>query len=369
VGWAALHAIRRIGLARDGKSRSFRRVLKPRFSRCALDEPEEFREALHAWFSEHARDYPWRRTREPYPVLVSEVMLQQTQIATVLGKGYYQRFLERFPDIRTLAATDDTSLLKAWEGLGYYRRARMLRETARAVIERHGGIFPHDPDDLMALPGIGHYTAGALRAFAFGLPAVLVDGNVNRVLARLMDFPEAVDGSAGIRQIRTWAGSIADPERPRSYHAALMELGQTICRPGTPDCLECPVAGFCRSREPAGLPIKSPRTRVSDVDEHAVWLCGTDGMILLHQESGKRRTGLWKLPLREPDEVRGLPVITVECYPITRYRVTLRVHDAGKRKSRIRPRDGDVWVAADAWRALAIAAPFRRVLERLMTDF
>ncbi|RPJ32619.1 MAG: A/G-specific adenine glycosylase, partial [Verrucomicrobiaceae bacterium] len=120
-------------------------------------------------------------------------MLQQTQIATVLGKGYYTRFLAAFPDVETLAAADDAALLKAWEGLGYYRRARMLRETARAVIAEHGGRFPHELDALLKLPGIGRYTAGALRAFAFGLPAVLVDGNVSRVLSRLMDFSAAVD--------------------------------------------------------------------------------------------------------------------------------------------------------------------------------
>lgn len=360
---------RGIRLARGVKWRSFRGVPKPRFTRGVTDDPQGFRDTLHDWFSKHARDYPWRRTREPYRILVSEVMLQQTQIATVLGKDYYRRFLERFPDIRALAGADDASLLKAWEGLGYYRRARMLRETARAVIERHGGIFPREVDGLMALPGIGHYTAGALRAFAFGLPAVLVDGNVGRVLARLMDFSGPVDTSAGTRQIREWAGIMADPERPRTYHAALMELGQRICRPGAPDCHQCPVAKYCRSSEPAALPVKSRATRVTAVDEHAIWLRRADGSILLHQESGERRTGLWKLPLREPASVRHLPVIAMQTYPITRYRVTLRVHDATRAGSRIRPRAGDAWVAVDQLHALAIAAPFRKAIDRLLKDF
>ncbi|HSP41820.1 MAG TPA: A/G-specific adenine glycosylase [Luteolibacter sp.] len=344
-------------------------MLKPRFSCPATDDPGGFRDALHAWFSRHGRDYPWRRTRDPYAVLVSEVMLQQTQIATVLGKEYYTRFLESFPDVHALAVADDAILLKAWEGLGYYRRARMLRETARAVIERHNGEFPSDLVALMALPGIGRYTAGALRAFAFGLPAVLVDGNVSRVLARLMDYAEPVDSSAGSRKIWGWAEQIADTERPRPHHAAIMELGQTHCRPGAPDCLECPVARFCRSRQPAALPVKSRKATVTAIAEHAVWLRRADGRILLHHESGQRRTGLWKLPLRDPEQVAGLPLLAEQIYPITRYRVTLRVHDARHAKPRVAPRKGDAWIAPDDLAGLPLAAPFKRVLTRLIEDF
>jgi len=272
-------------------------VLKPRCNKSPTRDANGFRNALQAWFSRYGRDYPWRRTRDPYQVLVSEVMLQQTQIATVLGKGYYTRFLDVFPDVQTLAAADDAALLKAWEGLGYYRRARMLRETARAVAGNHDAVFPSELDALMALPGIGRYTAGALRAFAFGLPAVVVDGNVSRVLARVMDFSQPVDTTAGQRQIWNWAEMLADPKRPRSYHAALMELGQTLCRPGLPDCMNCPVAAYCRSRDPASLPVKSRKSTVTEVTEHAIWLRDGDGRILLHHESGSRRTGLWKLPL------------------------------------------------------------------------
>ncbi|RYD37330.1 MAG: A/G-specific adenine glycosylase, partial [Verrucomicrobiaceae bacterium] len=159
-------------------------MLKPGWKRDALEDQDAFREALAVWFSENGRDYPWRRTREPYAILVSEVMLQQTQIATVLGRGFYTRFLDSFPDAGSLARADDAAILKAWEGLGYYRRVRMLRETARAVITDHGGRFPDGIAQLMALPGVGRYTAGALRSFAFDLPAAVVDGNVSRVLSR-----------------------------------------------------------------------------------------------------------------------------------------------------------------------------------------
>lgn len=346
-----------------------RGVLKPRFEIRALVDPEGFRALLASWFAKHGKDYPWRRTREPYEILISEVMLQQTQIATVLGKGYYTGFLKTFPDVHALAAADDAALLKAWEGLGYYRRARMLRETARAVIERHGGKFPSDLEGLLGLPGIGRYTAGALRAFAFHVPAVLVDGNVARVLARLMACEEPVDGSSGQKQMWNWAEVLADPENPAVHHAALMELGQTLCRPGVPDCLACPVSRFCKTREPASLPVKARKTAATQVTEHALWLRDGKGRLLLHHESGKRRTGLWKLPVREAAELSRLPVIAEHRYSITRYRVTLKVHDGDRAKPQLRPVDGDVWLAVDEIPQLAMAAPFRRAVERLLEVF
>jgi A/G-specific adenine glycosylase len=334
-----------------------------------MDDRKTFRDALVRWFSKHGRDYPWRRTRDPYEILVSEVMLQQTQIATVLGKGYYTRFLEKFPDVVSLAAADDAALLKAWEGLGYYRRVRMLRETARAVIAEHAGVFPSEMRFLMKLPGVGRYTAGALRAFAFELPAVLVDGNVSRVLSRLMDSIEPVDQTSGIKRIWDWAEDLADPKRPRVYHAALMELGQTVCRPGVPDCLRCPVAGFCKARQPEFLPVKARKTAITAVDEHAVWLRDRKGRVLLHHEAGKRRTGLWKLPVREIAEIGGLPVIAEHRYTITRYKVSLHVHHGNAPGAVVRDAPGDCWKSPDEARSLAMAAPFRRVLERLLEDF
>lgn len=344
-------------------------VLKPRCETGALEGKKAFRDALVRWFSKNGKDYPWRRTEVAYEVLVSEVMLQQTQIATVLGKGYYSRFLGAFPDVAALAAAEDAALLKAWEGLGYYRRVRMLRETARAVIAEYGGAFPADADALMKLPGIGRYTAGALRAFAFGLPAVLVDGNVVRVLARVMDFGGPVDDAAGLKRIWEWAGDLADDKRPRPYHAALMELGQMVCRPGVPDCLQCPVARFCRSREPELLPLKGRKTVISAVDEHALWLSDSKGRLLLHHEGGKRRTGLWKLPVREAAEISHLPLLAEHRYAITRYKVTLRVHDGSGLEKSFQPQDGDSWREPDEVPALAMAAPFRRVVEQLLKDF
>ncbi len=343
-------------------------MLKPRMKSAALKDREGFRDALVAWFSLHGKDYPWRRTREPYAVLISEVMLQQTQITTVLNRGFYVRFLEMFPNVESLSMAEDERLLKAWEGLGYYRRVRLLRETARAVITEHGGKFPIDLVALMKLPGVGRYTAGALRAFAFDLPAAVVDGNVARVLSRVMDFSAAVDDTAGQKQMWQWAEALADPERPRIYNSALMELGQTICRPGVPDCLSCPVAEFCKTREPENLPLKKQKTAVTAVDEYALWLRDDEGRLLMHREVGKRREGLWKLPTREAAEISMLPVRDEHRYTITRYRVTLRVHDGAASNKLLHPAKDEVWQKLEDVLALPMPSPFRRVIERLLSE-
>ena len=344
-------------------------MLKPRCETSVLDSRVGFRAALARWFGRHGKDYPWRRTREPYAILVAEVMLQQTQIATVLGKGYFTRFLASFPDLASLAAADDAALLKAWEGLGYYRRVRMLRETARAVLTQHGGLFPAEEHALRRLPGVGPYTAGAVRAFAFELPAVLVDGNVARVLARLLDFSDPVDTTAGIRQLWGWAGQLADPRRPRIYHAALMELGQVVCRAGVPACGQCPVARFCATGVPERLPVKGRKIPITRVDEHALWMRDGEGCLLLHHQGGQRRTGLWQLPVREAMDVMHLPVLADEIYAITRYQVHLRVHDASFPGHSLQPAEGESWWPPDEVGSLAMAAPFRRVVEQLLEKF
>ncbi|MBC7979559.1 MAG: A/G-specific adenine glycosylase [Armatimonadetes bacterium] len=342
--------------------------LKPKFQKSAITAKENFRASLGAWFSSEGKDFPWRNTRDPYAILVSEVMLQQTQIATVLGKGYYVRFLEKFPDIRSLANAEDESLLKAWEGLGYYRRARMIRETARAILEIHGGVFPEKEAELLELPGIGHYTAAALRAFAFDRVSGLVDGNVSRVLSRLMDDYRCVDATITMRAQRLRAEKLCDPEHPRRHHYAMMELGQTICRPGIPHCEICPVSGFCKTRTPEKLPVKKPRTKTTEVSEYAIWARDDAGRVLLHHESGNRRNGLWKLPLRTPEQCSPLKHVTNETYAITRYKVRLAIYLSDpERESDMQ--SGDQWIAAGRLHDMPMAAPFRRVVERLLPDF
>ena len=340
-------------------------LLKPRFRSSALKEKEKFREALGDWFSKNGKDYPWRRTREPYPILVSEVMLQQTRIATVLGRGFYTGFLEKFPDIASLAAAGDEELLKAWEGLGYYRRARMLRETARAVIAKHGGNFPDDEAELLDLPGVGPYTSSALLAFAFGKYSALVDGNVSRVFSRLMDDPEPIDSTATIKRHRQWAGELCDPENPARHHHAMMELGQTICRTGLPDCVSCPVAAFCKTRAPQDLPIKKSRAQITEITENALWCRDRNGRLLLHHEAGSRRTGLWKLPLRTAEQCASLSKIFRSTYHITRYKVTLDVYAAGE----ISIAHGDEWIEPGRLQSLPMATPFRKAIDSLSADF
>ncbi|WP_052573390.1 A/G-specific adenine glycosylase [Haloferula sp. BvORR071] len=341
-------------------------MLKPIARITPLEDPDGFRAALRGWFQKNARDYPWRRTSDPYAVLVSEVMLQQTQIATVLGRGFYTRFLERFPDVATLAAAADDPLLKAWEGLGYYRRARMLRESARAVIGRHGGEFPRDHAALLALPGIGRYTAGALFSFAFDLPAPLVDGNVARVLTRLFDRAEPIDSTAMLKWLWNTAEQLLDHQHPRAFNSALMELGQTHCRPGVPDCLSCPVATFCKTREPAMLPVKAKRQTIEEIDEHAIFIQQRGKVLLCQQGKGGRREGMWRLPLRDKDAAAIMPLLHRRKYGITRYRVSLHVHECPPRHAMAQPHAGESWVALDSLDEIVIPPADRAALTAVL---
>src|SRR5205823_775886 len=192
------------------------------------------RRALRRWYRAAARDLPWRRTRDPYAIWVSEVMLQQTQVATV--RPYYERWMQRFPTVTDLAAAGEEDVLQVWAGLGYYSRARALLRGAREVVARHGGQVPRRTEDLKALPGIGPYTAGAIASIAFGLREPVVDGNVTRVLCRI--FGLRGDPNAGQLRSELWrlAALLVPPRAPGEFNSALMELGATVCRPGKPDC-------------------------------------------------------------------------------------------------------------------------------------
>ncbi len=338
-------------------------VLKPLATIGPLDCPAGFREALRDWFVATGRDYPWRRTRDPWAILVAEIMLQQTQIATVLGRGYFSRFLERFPDPVALAAASEQDLLRVWEGLGYYRRARMLQAAARELVTVYGGEFPRTPGELGRLPGVGRYTAGAVASFAFDVAAPIVDGNVARVLARMLDFPVEVDTTAGARQLWVWAGELVDPEHPRVFNSALMELGQRICRPDRPACHECPVAGYCLTRTPGELPRKKPARRIVEVTEHVVWQADPVRGVLLKQETGSRRHGLWRLPERTAEEVADFPRVLTRPYVITHHKVTLHIHEAPASHP---PGAGEAWQRHAELARLAMPAPFRRALDELL---
>jgi A/G-specific adenine glycosylase len=258
------------------------------------------RPELLRWFDENRRDLPWRRTRDPYAIWLSEVMLQQTQVATVIP--YFERFLARFPSVRTLAAAPLDEVLTHWRGLGYYARARNLHRAAQAIVERHGGALPGDLDALADLPGFGRYTVGAVGSIAFGLPAPLVDGNVARVLSRLM----CVEGAPGDKQREAtlWelAGALVRGERPGDLNQALMELGAIVCRPEAPLCLLCPARAHCRALAQGRVDELPPR-RVRPERKRltvaaAVW---REGESVLLGRRGARGLfgGLWELPTIE----------------------------------------------------------------------
>jgi A/G-specific adenine glycosylase len=274
---------------------------------------------LLAWFREHGRDLPWRRTHDPYAVLVSEFMAQQTTVAAVVP--YFERWMKLFPTVAALAEADEQSVLAAWQGLGYYSRARNFHRAAKAVVERHGGKIPADLEALRALPGIGEYTAGAVMAFAFDKPAPVVDANVARVLARLHDFREPIDTTQGKVFLREAAlGLQPQGEGAREWNSAVMELGALVCKPRASLCPACPIRDACRTREPESLPVKRPKQAVTSVIERRAFV--TDGKFLHLAPATVRWKGMWILPEVEPN---GASVAHIENYPITRYRVRMEV--------------------------------------------
>lgn len=325
-----------------------------------------FREDLVQWFSLSKEDYPWRRTTDPWAILVSEVMLQQTQVATVIGKGFYVNFLRKFPDVNTIATASEQEILKAWEGLGYYSRVRNLQKTAQAIVTHFDGDFPSDYKEILALPGIGPYTAGAVSSFAFMRPVELVDANVARVFSRVFNYEKPVDSAEGIKQLWQWARELLDVNNPAAYNSALMELGQKICRNKSPDCLICPIRSFCETRSPELLPIKKPKKKQIAMRENC-GLCIKDGKILLQrQQENERRAGMWTLPIIEAtsisDEEGGVKPVYQASYFITHYKVDLRVYAVED----LRENETRSWVNLGEVESTPIPSPFRKALNRLL---
>ncbi|HEV2196722.1 MAG TPA: A/G-specific adenine glycosylase [Candidatus Acidoferrum sp.] len=206
-----------------------------------------FRKQLLAWFRQFQRDLPWRRTRDPYWVWLSEIMLQQTRVAAVIP--YYERFLERFPNLHALASAPEQEVLRLWSGLGYYSRARNLHKAAQKIVVEHGGEFPSRLEDVRALPGIGNYTAAAILSIAFDQKRAVLDGNVARVLARLGAVRGDLRESARWQELQKCADVYLERKSPGDWNQAMMELGATLCSPKSPQCLLCPVAQFCEGRK------------------------------------------------------------------------------------------------------------------------
>lgn len=251
----------------------------------------KIRAGVLAWYDVERRDLPWRaapgKTADPYAVWMSEIMLQQTTVATV--KGYFSRFIGRWPRVNDLADADLDEVLVEWQGLGYYARARNLHKCARVLTEHHEGRFPASLDDLLKLPGVGPYTASAIAAIAFDLPTVPVDGNIERVVARLFNIDQPLPGAKA--DIHTNAASFAGGERPGDFAQAMMDLGATVCTPKSPKCLLCPVCEFCEGRRagaPESLPVKAPKKKRPERRAAVFWLENNAGEVLLRRraESG-----------------------------------------------------------------------------------
>jgi A/G-specific adenine glycosylase len=262
-----------------------------------------FRSAILRWYDKHRRDLPWRKTRNPYRIWLSEIMLQQTRVAAVLE--HYRVFLERFPDVKVLARADEDAVLAAWSGLGYYRRARMLHQCAKELVANHGGRFPHHAQALQTLPGIGRYTGAAIASIAFNEPTAVVDGNVERVVQRL--------AGRNLAQQKIWqrAQQLLNTSRPGDFNQSMMELGATVCLPRDPKCPACPIQKWCVTQSNLQLPHKTMERRTSSPGgtlmpnssrqvKKEIWcaLNQRDGQIRLVQRTRKSSLmpGLWELP-------------------------------------------------------------------------
>jgi A/G-specific adenine glycosylase len=264
------------------------------------------------------RDLPWRRRRDPYAVWVSEIMLQQTQVATVVP--YFERWMARFPDVQTLAAAALDDVLKVWEGLGYYARARNLHRAARLVVERHGGSLPPDRASLLRLPGIGRYTVGAILSLAYGQPEPVLDGNVRRVLCRVWDIaedPHAPATEARLWELATALVQAAPQDQAGELNEALMELGALVCTPGIPDCAACPVADFClayRRGTRLERPVKKAKPTTPHYDTVAAVIADAEGRYLIVRRRPEGLLGgLWGFPGGTARPGEDLAAAVVRC--------------------------------------------------------
>lgn len=358
---------------------------------------DRVRRDLVGWYRSAGRSLPWRDTRDPYRILVSEMMLVQTTVAAVIP--YYARFLALFPTAAALAAADDGAVLKAWEGLGYYRRARQLQAAARAIVAEHGGEFPRDPAAIRALPGVGRYIAGAVGSFAFDQAAPIVEANTQRVLARWLAWPEELSTTRS--QARLWeaAARLVPEAGAGEFNQAFMELGALVCVPRAPLCLACPVSGECTARR-EGLQDRLPVAKVKPPPKEVAEACAVirrDGRYLLLQRgAGRLWEHFWEFPTlhvagadpagRSPGATAGadraagferLTGVRVELgpaeatirYGVTTYRVALEVHRARDLGGEPAPRPGwlsAAWVAPGELRDRPMGAATRRVVAWLL---
>ena len=302
-----------------------------------------FQSALLNWFAANARDLPWRRTLDPYQVWISEIMLQQTQMDRAVV--FFERFVARFPNVASLAAAGEDEVLKLWEGLGYYSRARNLMRAAQAIVREHGGVFPASHEAIRALPGVGPYTAGAVMSVAYNDPRPAVDANVERVFSRIFDVAEPVASPVAKRSILTAAWELLPPENARAFNQGLMELGALVCAPRRARCEDCPLTDYCLARARGTVdqrPVSSPKPEIIRIVMASGMLVHGGRVFVQKRKPDDVWPGLWEFPggcleqgetpeqalVREYEEetelrVRPTGKVGVVRYSYTRYRVTL----------------------------------------------
>lgn len=290
--------------------------MKPSSHPRAGSQAVRLRRLLLAWYDLHARDLPWRKDRDPYRVWLSEIMLQQTRVAAVIE--HYHEFLRRFPTVQKLAAARASSVLAAWSGLGYYRRARSMHAAAKMIVRELGGRFPDNAAALQALPGVGRYTSAAIASIAFGEPVAVVDGNVERVLQRILGARLAPE------KIWTAAGDLLDRERPGDFNQAMMELGAVVCTPRAPSCLTCPVLDCCATR--GELPSLGNASRQIKREIHYALDCREGAVYLVQRPSDAQlMAGMWELPQVEAPVQNDPPADFTLRHSITITDYTVRV--------------------------------------------
>ncbi len=351
---------------------------------------KEIRRALLGWYRVNRRDLPWRRTHDPYAIWISEAMLQQTRVETVIP--YYERFLEHFPDVKSLASADADDVLGLWAGLGYYSRARNLRKAAQVVMDEFGGELPKDIDDLRSLPGVGRYTAGALASIAFDRAEPIVDGNVVRVLARLFNIREDVKKPAVVNQMWELAGELVVGRNPGDLNQAMMELGATLCLPRAPRCLACPLLNHCAgydAGDPESLPIKGKKSPPRRIEATAALVTRRGKVLAVRRPPHGLLGGLWELPgddLIEKERpsvgiVRGLrervglsvsePSRVGEVEHVFTHRI-LRLHvfrcEAEGGRTKLSGFDAHRWLAKNTLRDLPHASVTAKVLGLALGD-
>lgn len=311
------------------------------------------------WYEANKRDLPWRHTSDPYRIWLSEVMLQQTRVATVIP--YYEKFLERFPRIEDLAAAPEADVLALWAGLGYYSRARNMHAAAKRVAAIGG--FPETYEAVRALPGVGDYTAAAIASLSFGLPQAVLDGNVMRVIARVDADPGDIKAPATRKRMQARAQELLDPERPGEFNQAIMELGATVCVPADPRCLVCPIHDNCvsfrggRQRE---FPVKLRDQRVVEVTE-SLLVVESDDKVLMWQRpaESQRMAGFWELPeSKQLPEARTLCPLGRFRHSITVYRFEINVFEASLETVP----DGFVWIGPAQLAEIPVSTVARKAL-------